>query len=161
MENDKKTFFLYPGQLVVFKEPMNIMTILGSCVAVCIWDVKLRFGGMNHYLLPLWKVQGLRTPKYGNVAIETLIEEMLKNGSSAKNLVAKVFGGAKVLETGEGNIFEIGRKNYEIAQEMLSKYNIRTAVENVGGLRGRKILFKTNSGEVLMKYIDKTISNNK
>ncbi|MBN2663531.1 MAG: chemotaxis protein CheD [Bacteroidales bacterium] len=160
MENDKKTFFLYPGQLVVFKEPMNIMTILGSCVAVCIWDVKLRFGGMNHYLLPLWKVQGLRTPKYGNVAIETLIEEMLKNGSSAKNLVAKVFGGAKVLETGEGNIFEIGRKNYEIAQEVLSKYNIRTAVENVGGLRGRKILFKTNTGEVLMKYIDKTISNN-
>lgn len=161
MENENNTFFLYPGQLVVYKEPMNIMTILGSCVAVCIWDVKLRIGGMNHYLLPLWKVQGLRTPKYGNVAIESLIEEMIKNGSSAKNLVAKVFGGAKVLETGDKSIFDIGRKNAEIAFEMLNRYKIRIAVDSVGGLRGRKILFKSNTGEVLMKYIDKTITTNK
>jgi chemotaxis protein CheD len=156
MTGDKKTFFLYPGQLVVYREPMNIMTILGSCVSVCLWDTKLRYGGMNHYLLPLWKVQGLRTPKFGNVAIEGLIEEMIRNGSSAKDLVAKVFGGAKVLDT-ENSVFNIGKKNSELAIEILSKYRINIAVDNTGGLRGRKILFKTNTGEVLMKYIDKTI----
>ncbi len=157
MEKDKKTFFLYPGQLIVFKEPANIMTILGSCVAVTIWDTKLNFGGMNHFLLPLWKVQGLRTPKYGNVAIESLIEEMIKNGSSARDLVAKVFGGAKVLDSAEQTMFNIGKKNYEIAFEMLNKYNINIAVDSVGGLRGRKILFKTNTGEVLLKYIDRSL----
>ncbi len=157
MEQNKKTFFLYPGQLVVYREPTNIMTILGSCVAVCLWDSKLKYGGMNHYLLPLWKVQGLRTPKFGNVAIESLIEEMVKLGSSSKDLVAKVFGGAKVLETNEDSLFDIGRKNYEIAFEMLNRYQIRVAVDNVGGLRGRKILFNSSTGEVLMKYIDKTV----
>ncbi|MBN2892539.1 MAG: chemotaxis protein CheD [Bacteroidales bacterium] len=159
MENDKKTFFLYPGQLVVFKEPSNIMTILGSCVAVCLWDIKLRFGGMNHYLLPLWKVQGLRTPKFGNVAIEILIEEMLKNGSSSKNLVAKVFGGAKVLNTSDDSLFNIGKKNSEIAFDLLQQYNINVTAESIGGINGRKILFNTNTGEVLMKIIDKTFVN--
>jgi len=160
MQEENKTFFLYPGQLVVFKEPTNIMTILGSCVAVCLWDIKLKIGGMNHYLLPLWKVQGLRTPKFGNVAIEVLIEEMLMNGSSAKNLVAKVFGGAKVLETNENSVFNIGKQNFEIAIDMLQRYNINTVVTNVGGLLGRKIMMKTDTGEVFMKFIDKTFIKN-
>ncbi len=159
MENSKDTFYLYPGQLVVYKQPTNIMTILGSCVAVCLWDVKLMYGGMNHYLLPLWKLQGLRTPKFGNVAIENLIEKMIKQGSSAKNLQAKIFGGAKVLDTKEDSMFNIGQKNVEITYEMLTKYNIRIATESVGGLRGRKILFKTNTGEVFMKYIERAISS--
>jgi chemotaxis protein CheD len=160
MQDENKTFFLYPGQLVVFNEPTNIMTILGSCVAVCLWDVKLKIGGMNHYLLPLWKVQGLRTPKFGNVAIEVLIEEMLMNGSNARNLVAKVFGGAKVLETNENSVFNIGKQNYEIALDILQQYKINIAVTNVGGLLGRKIMMKTDTGEVFMKFIDKTIVKN-
>jgi chemotaxis protein CheD len=160
MIEQKNTYFLYPGQLAVFKEPMAITTILGSCVAVCLWDTKLKFGGMNHYLLPFWKMQGLRTPKFGNVAIEQLIEEMIKNGSSIYSLVAKVFGGAKVLEVSESSFFNIGKQNAEIAVEMLDKFGISTPVLQVGGLNGRKIMFKTDTGEVFLKMIDKSTTTN-
>lgn len=155
MKQDKKTFFLYPGQLIIFKEPSNIMTILGSCVAVCLWDNKLRFGGMNHYLLPMWKLQGLRTPKFGNVAIESLINEMLKNGSVPGNLVGKIFGGAKILKSNDQSLFDIGKKNHETAHDLLHKHKIKVVAENIGGTNGRKILFNTGTGEVLMKYINK------
>ena len=156
MDTNNKVYFLYPEQLVVYKKPTNITTVLGSCVSVCLWDSKLNYGGMNHYLLPLWKVQGLRTPKFGNVAIELLIEKMIQNGSSSRDLVAKVFGGAKILGSSGSSVFNIGKKNGEIAIEILTRFKIRIAAKSIGGINGRKILFKTNTGEVFMKYIKNT-----
>ena len=74
---DYHCVYLHPGQLVVATQPMQVTTILGSCVAVCLWDPPLGIGGTNHYLLPV----GLKTSstglRYGNVAIEELLERML------------------------------------------------------------------------------------
>jgi len=146
------THFLYPASLIVSPTPMLVNTILGSCVAVCLWDQKIQFGGINHYMLPLWNGNGLASPKYGNIAIERLIEKMRQHG--ATHMSAKVFGGGEVI--GTDNIdFKIGKRNIDIAMEMLKEYNIPITAQNVGGKFGRKIQFFTQSGLVKMKIIEK------
>ncbi|MBI5969877.1 MAG: chemotaxis protein CheD [Deltaproteobacteria bacterium] len=127
-----------------------ISTILGSCVAVCLWDNALRQGGMNHYLLPLWNGEGLPTPKYGNVAIPMLIEKMRLIGSRKENLVAKVFGGGSVLESLSGPI-DVGSRNIALADEMLSSEKISVVSSDLGGNSGRKIFFVTGTGEVFVR----------
>ena len=89
--------YLYPGDIFVNLSPHSITTVLGSCIAVCMYDYKLKIGGMNHYLLPFWNGEGLASPRYGNIAIPKLIEKLLSLGSERKNLRAKVFGGGMVL----------------------------------------------------------------
>jgi chemotaxis protein CheD len=145
------THYLYPAALFIHQKPHEVSTILGSCVSVCLWDSHLKIGGINHFMLPFWNGDGLASPKYGNIAIERLIEKMLALGCSKKNLLAKVFGGAKQLET--GNFFNVGERNIALAVEILKEYNIRISVQNTGGDRGRKLVFRTHSGEVFMKFV--------
>ncbi len=146
--------FLFPSQLFVSREPMDIQTLLGSCIAVCLYDTKPKFGGMNHYMVPLWNGEGLASPKYGNIAIEMLIEKMREMGSVPANLVAKVFGGANQYEY-ENNIIMVGKRNIEVAESMLSKHKLLIAAKSTGGPQGRKIIFNTETGQVKMKYIVK------
>lgn len=151
MENTLK-HFLYPAALFASKKPYQVSTILGSCVAVCLWDPILKFGGINHYMLPLWNGQGLASPRYGNIAIEKLIDKMVAIGSTKKKLRAKVFGGAEVITTSI-NQFHIGERNIAIAREILENEKIPIVSSSVGGKRGRKIVYITKTGEVLQRYI--------
>lgn len=154
MEN-LNTYYLYPAALYFSKEPYLITTVLGSCVAVCLWDPVLHYGGMNHFMLPLWNGQGLATPKYGNIAIKKLIDNMLAIGSNKSTLVAKVFGGGEVIETNISN-FQIGERNIYMARQMLEEENIKIISSSVGGKLGRKIIFNTFDGTVKHKFIEKT-----
>ena len=72
-----KNHFLIEGTILVSVQECNVTTILGSCVAVCLWDPFLKVGGMNHYLLSLWNGKGLPTPRYGNIAIPKLIKKLV------------------------------------------------------------------------------------
>jgi len=148
--------FLYPSTLFVSNTPSVVTTILGSCVAVCLYDPVLKIGGINHYMLPLWNGEGLASPKYGNIAIEKLVEKMYQQGSKKANLVAKVFGGGEVIETTIKQ-FNIGERNIKIALEMLEMYKIPIIAQSVGGKLGRKIQYSTSSGEVKHKFIDKSV----
>ena len=148
--------FLYPAELFISKTPYQINTILGSCVAVCLYDPVLKIGGINHYMLPYWNGQGLASPKYGNIAIEKLIDKMLSLGSNKNNLKAKIFGGGEVIET-QIVQFHIGSRNIEIARQMLEEKKIPILTSSVGGKLGRKIEFITFTGEVRQKYIQKTL----
>lgn len=149
-----KQHYLYPAALFADGSPHLVSTILGSCVAVCLYDPKTKRGGINHYMLPLWNGQGLASPKYGNIAIERLIERMIALGSLKSDLQAKVFGGGEVIETNVAN-FQIGERNIKIALEMLSEHKIPIVAKSVGGKLGRKIEFITYTGEVRQKYIQK------
>lgn len=151
-----KQHYLYPAALFAEGTPHVVSTILGSCVAVCLFDPKSNKGGINHYMLPLWNGQGLASPKYGNIAIERLIERMLALGCSKSNLQAKVFGGGEVIETNVSN-FQIGDRNIKIAIEMLQEHKIPIVAKSVGGKLGRKIEFITHTGEVRQKYIQKQL----
>ncbi len=155
--NHNSTYFLHPATIFAGTNSCEISTILGSCVSVCLWDCVLEIGGINHFLLPLWNGKGLASPKYGNIAIEKLIEKMLDLGANKKNLKAKIFGGADVLHTNL-NQFNIGARNIELAREILKDKKITIVSSSVGGNLGRKILFHTKTGVIKQKYIQK-ISN--
>ena len=148
--------FLYPAELYVSKAPYQINTILGSCVAVCLFDPVLNIGGMNHFMLPYWNGQGLASPKYGNIAIEKLIDKMISQGCNKNNLKAKIFGGGEVIET-QIVQFNIGARNIEVARLMLEEKKIPIISSSVGGKLGRKIEYLTSSGEVRQKYVQKTM----
>ncbi|MBU8891914.1 MAG: chemotaxis protein CheD [Bacteroidales bacterium] len=147
-----ESHFLYPAALFASKEPFQINTILGSCVAVCFWDAVLKTGGMCHYMLPYWNGEGLASPKYGNIAIEKLLEKMYSFGSKKNNIVAKVFGGGDVLEI-KSSHFHIGERNIKLAWEQLKELRIPITSSSVGGKDGRKIIFYTETGEVKQRYV--------
>jgi chemotaxis protein CheD len=153
---EENVHFLYPAALFASRTPHLVTTILGSCVAVCVYDPVIKVGGINHYMLPLWNGQGLASPKYGNIAIERLLEKMLSLGCSKNNLQAKVFGGGEVIQTSVTQ-FNIGARNIKLAIEMLDELKIPVIGQSVGGKLGRKILFNTETFEVKQKYIQKSI----
>jgi len=148
-EEPVKKHFLFPG--TIFAEPLEyqISTVLGSCVAVCLWDPLARKGGMNHIMLPLWNGDGLATPKYGNIAMEKLLAKVLSIGCRREYLVAKVFGGANVSGTGL-EAFMIGDRNLMLAFQMLEEFGIAVVAKDVGGRVGRKIIMNSETGVVLV-----------
>lgn len=146
--------FLYPGALFARNGQCVITTVLGSCVSICLWDPILKVGGMNHYMLPLWNGEGLPSPKYGNIAIPMLIEKMLSLGCRKDGLVAKYFGGGHVLEN-QNDFLNVGERNIILAKDILKTEDIRIASQDVGGTTGRKIVFHTSSGAVLVKRLKK------
>lgn len=148
-----------PGQLWAGKQRTEITTILGSCVAVCLWDKDLKIGAMNHFLLPMWTMSDLQSPKFGNIAIEKIVEQIYSLGSKNSPLVAKIFGGAKLF--GNDNNLNVGQKNVEMALTMLEKFQIPVAAQSTGGNNGRKIIFDTYTGIVQMKYIENKIHKTK
>ncbi len=152
---DEKRLFVLPGEMAVSRQPAVIATLLGSCVAICLYNSKLKAGGMNHYMLPT----GLKTEemkgKYGDYATEKLVEMMLKLDANKGNLVAKVYGGGAVvghLSAGAG----IGEKNIETARSLLASHGIKISTMDTGGINGRKIFFNTHTGDVEMRLIEKS-----
>ncbi len=146
--------YLYQSNIFVSNKPFQIETILGSCVAVCLYDQRNKYGGMNHFMVPLWNGSGLASPKFGNIAIENLIENMLALGSQKRELVAKLFGGANQFDY-KNDVLAVGQRNIQIAKSMMESLRIPVLSESLGGTQGRKIVFDTATGQVLMKYIVK------
>ena len=142
--------YLFPAEIFVSSEPTMVSTVLGSCVAVCLWDSRCAIGGMNHYLLPLWNGDGLATPKYGNIAIRQLVEKVVAKGGERRNMQAKIFGGAAMWSNTAG-LFAIGLRNIELAQQQLQELQIPLVASDVGGALSRKIFFNTGDGSVLLR----------
>ena len=145
---------LYPADIFVVKEPCLVSTVLGSCVSVCLHDVSSGYGAINHYILPHWNGSDLATMKYGNLSIIRILEELLILGSRYENIVAKVFGGAEVV-SGMPTNFHIGKRNVRLAVDILKEFKIPILFSDVGGNRGRKIIFNTLTGNVEYGFIRK------
>jgi chemotaxis protein CheD len=142
----RETFYLPPGQLAAFCVPTEVTTVLGSCVAVCLWDRRQEAGGMNHFLLPHWS--GLRefSPRVAAVAMSQLLERMGQLGSRVPDLEARLFGGAHILSAGGGGGTHLGDENAQEARRLLAEAGIPIVAEDTGGDRGRKLVFHTDSG---------------
>ena len=143
--------FINVGEIHVATKPTEIVTVLGSCVAVCLYDRVEQVGAMNHYLVPLWNGNGLQSPKYGNVSIPKLIETIQHIGCNLSNVEAKLFGGAIINITNLEHMM-IVKKNIIIAKELLKEYGIKITAEDTGGNNGRRILLRSDTGKVMMKY---------
>ncbi|QEP42220.1 chemoreceptor glutamine deamidase CheD [Ectothiorhodospiraceae bacterium BW-2] len=148
---------ILPGEFYVTREDEMITTVLGSCVAACIRDKLFGIGGMNHFMLPLddgggsWNGMSelARSTRYGNYAMEHMINEILKHGGRRNNLEAKVFGGGQVLTEGS----DIGRKNIEFVHKFLADEGIELAGENVGDIYPRKVNYYPRTGLARMKKL--------
>jgi chemotaxis protein CheD len=145
--------YLYPGQMFISAKPAMVTTILGSCVAVCLWDPAVAAAGIIHYLLPSNKVRSNADLRYGNTAIDRLIEEMVQRGAWKERMQAKTFGGATMLLAGRTSGTSIGDRNIAAAREHLSQHGIAIVADQTGGYLGRKLLFHTGNGCAYVKEI--------
>jgi chemotaxis protein CheD len=146
---------ILPGQYHVSGPENSISTVLGSCVSTCLWDPVLRIGGMNHFMLP-GEASATMTPwavsaRFGVYAMEVLINEMLHLGADRKRLVAKVFGGARVLQ-GFGTL-DVGAKNSEFVLNFLREEAIALVAQDLMGVHPRKLHFFPATGKVQMKRL--------
>lgn len=146
------TAYLLPGQLHVASDPTAVTTVLGSCVAVCLCDRAARVGGMNHYLLPT-HVERERSPRFGSVAIEELVSGVLARGARKSRLEAKVFGGASVTGAPQPGRRLLGDENVRLALRLLESLAIPVVGGDVGGTRGRKLVFHTDDGNAWMRLL--------
>jgi len=152
----RERVYVPPGGFSIARTPTAISTILGSCVSVCLWDPEAQVGGLNHFLLPHWAEGGGGSWRYGNAAIEGLIDAVVASGAREANLHAKVFGGARVLAAfagGNGSVGHLGGRNVEVAVQTLRRRAIPIVAEAVGGERGRKLIFHTDDGSAWIKLL--------
>ncbi len=148
---DRAQVYLHAGQLHVASAPTAITTVLGSCVAVCLYDPVAKVGGMNHFLLPL-HVEREQSPRFGTVAVPQLVEAVLRAGGSRGGLVAKVFGGASVIGViSRGR--RLGEENAILALRLLEEARIPVLDQDVGGTRGRKLVFFVDEGTAWVRQL--------
>lgn len=146
---------VFPAQVFVSRAPVLLSTILGSCVSVCLWDRRNGWGGMCHHVLPDGPTDDGRAARFANVAVPRLIDEMLALGSDWNDLVARLFGGARVLDAFTGTAALLGSRNVDAALEQLAKWRIRVDEGDVGGRRGRKVRFSTWNGAVTVAELQR------
>lgn len=153
---------ILPGEFYVTTQNELITTVLGSCVSACIRDKVLGIGGMNHFMLPIdsgggWQGNGAlsASTRYGNHAMEQLINEILKNGGDRRNLEIKIVGGGRIL----ASMTDIGRRNIEFVHEYLQAEGLRILGEDVGDIYPRKVQYLPMSGKVRVKKL-RSLHNN-
>ena len=151
---------LLPGDFYVSLHGELITTVLGSCISACIRDPATGIGGMNHFMLPMHRnIQAgkawVDTPvsgrtRYGNIAMERLINVILASGSHKKNLEVKLFGGGNVLDINS----DIGGKNIEFVIQYLKSEGLNISADDVGGNCPRKIQYFPLTGRVRVKKLN-------
>lgn len=144
--------YLYPGELIATSDPSVISTVLGSCVSVCLLDPVTRSGGANHFLLPHLTRGDGSSCRFGRTAMETLVTRMLSLGCQKRNLTARMFGGASQFAVA-GDRISIGQQNVQVATRFLEDEGIPIHVQEVGGSRGRKLVFHTETGDVFVRTL--------
>lgn len=145
---------LLPGELYVTKENELISTALGSCVAACIRDKVTGVGGMNHFMLPATGGElaiGVvsQANRYGNHAMEQLINTILNHGGQRKNLEVKLFGGGRMISL----MSDIGLKNIEFVRQYVQTEALDLVGEDLGDIFPRKLLYNPLSGRARVKKL--------
>lgn len=143
--NSADTYFLEPGFIFMAPGAVSIRTVLGSCVAVCLWDKQRPLGGMNHFIHPRLTAGRKPTAQYGDVAMPMLLRMMLEEGCQPSDLTAQIFGGASPPTLSKAIPSE---QNIEVARQFLKRRGIKVVSEDVGGTLGRKLLFDVATGQV-------------
>jgi len=147
---------LLPAEYRVSDEPLALVTLLGSCVAACLYDPLLRIGGMNHFMLPDGDGgtgDGDGSARYGAHAMELLVNDLLKRGARRARLLAKVFGGGNVLR---GFQDPIGSRNARFVLDYLGAERIPVVAQDLGDIHPRKVAFFVQTGRTLVRRLPAT-----
>ena len=137
-----------PGEYAAHAQELLIMTVLGSCIACCLWDRNARVGGMNHFMLP---GDGGEGGRYGSFAMELLINELLKLGARRSSLEAKVFGGGQVIAGMDS--LNVGERNTRFVLDYLRTERIAVVSKDVLDIYPRKVAFLPVSGKAMVKRL--------
>lgn len=149
---------ILPGEFYVTKEDEMITTVLGSCISACIRDKVTGIGGMNHFMLPETSQQHLQegneavvgnANRYGNYAMEHLINTILQNGGQRKNLEVKLFGGGKVIPT----MGTVGERNVQFALDYIDAEGLDLTSHDLGDNYPRNIQYFPKTGKARMKKV--------
>ena len=151
-EIDRYKYLLKPGFIFLTHEPTLIYSVMGSAVTVCLWDRHKRYGGVSQFLYPNVTKQNPPTAQYGNVAVPTLIRLMIKDGSKKSGLEAQIYGGGDLDPTTSETY---GWQNVQTAKGILAQQGIAVTSEDVGGSKGRKLVFKTDSNEAIILKVER------
>lgn len=143
------TVKVLPGEYYVTTDDLMIMTVLGSCIAACIWDPKVKVGGMNHFMLP--EGAGDTSGRYGSYAMELLINEMIKLGARRETMQAKVFGGGQVMHS--FTTMSVGERNTAFVLDYLQTERIAVISKDVLDIYPRKVCYFPATGKAMVKRL--------
>lgn len=150
---------VHPGERCVSRKPVLIVTLLGSCVAACLYDEVSGVAGINHFLLAAPRyaknmpLSHTDAGRYGIMAMELLINDMVHLGADRRRLKAKVFGGASVIRRSGDNFLCVNEVNQRFIREYLGTEHIPIVSEDLGGDKGRVVYFHTDTFKVLRRFI--------
>ena len=154
--------FLQPGDLFVADSTYQIRTILGSCVSITLWHPIARVGGMSHFLLPTRGAEATGQPldgRYGDEALQHMINELKQAGVAHTGCQAKIFGGGNMFpDHFHAGAINVGQRNGEAARAMLSRHGIPIVSESLFGVGHRQIIFDVSKGDVWAKQVRPTRS---
>lgn len=146
-------FFLSPGEIKLCKKPTLVGTILGSCVAITMFDQASRFGAICHSLLPGSKDNETGTNfKYVKDSFNFMLNRFKIENIPINKLEIKVFGGADMFDI-KNSVSSIGRSNIEMVEHLIFSSGLKMIASDFGGKKGRKIFFNTKTGDVFVKKI--------
>ena len=155
-------FYLKPGQAFFSVKPAIVTTVLGSCLSLTMYHSQRRIGAICHAALPCFAL-GRRyhrgTPgklQYVDTSIEWMLDQFEQNGITPRGLEVKMFGGAEMFPASPGSktAITVGRDNIETALRILKAAGMDLKSWNVGGIKGRKLIFHTHTGEVFKKFVN-------
>lgn len=138
-----------PGEYYVSADELVIQTVLGSCIAACIWDPRVRVGGMNHFMLPEGGADS--GGRYGSYAMELLINELMKQGARRETMQAKVFGGGQVMSS--FTTMNVGERNTRFVLDYLQTERIAVVSKDVLDIHPRKVCFFPSTGKAMVKRL--------
>lgn len=151
-QRDMPAAKILPGEYYVTQEDELIATVLGSCVSACVRDRAFGIGGMNHFMLPQQSdsdsITGAAT-RYGNYAMEHMINDMLKHGARRENLELKVVGGGRIIK----GMTNIGQRNIDFILEYIQTEGLRLLGQDLGGDLPRKVIYQPRTGKLLVKKL--------
>ena len=160
----KNIVTIYPGEYFTSFGEEYISTVLGSCVSVALYDENLQVGGLNHFMLAYDgkgdRDQDEAAGRFGEYAMELLINDLLKKGASRQRLTAKVFGGSNVLGSGTSSKLQVGENNIKFVFEYLKSEKIPVVSSNTGGDKPRKIFYDPKSSKIWLKHIKNSTMRN-
>ena len=152
------TIHIQQGECYISDKPELATTILGSCIAVCVFDRKAKISGLCHALLPTAPINTKEPFKYVDESVSYLFDRFFRLGAVKKDLEVKVFGGGDVIGfSHKKDYLSIGYQNSTMTRSILDDLKITPQVWNVGGENGRKIIMVMHTGEIFSSNIKKRI----
>lgn len=157
LEDGRNNIYLEPGEIHWGDKDDFVVTILGSCVSICIWHPVKKIGGMTHILMPGKRKKRRGTIlnlRYGDDTVWMLLDMIKKHNTNPHEYIVKLFGGANVLQNVQNCSFNTAIHNIQTTVKRLRRYGFSIYVKDLGGIKSRKIVFDISNGDVWLNRIN-------